>query len=73
MAQEGKIVKLHRNLVSARSLHETPEKPQIVWDYLAERVRDERSKAQALVMVSREIFATFQVFHVGDILRFQVV
>ncbi len=68
-------MKLIRDLI-ARSMvrvSKTPQKAEKVRTKLAKRVRHERSKGQARIMVTREVFGSFVMLHVDKGLRFESI
>jgi flagellar motor switch protein FliM len=69
----GKILKLNRDLVARSMVSKSPQKAKKVRTELAKRVRHERSKGQARVMVSREVFGSFLKLHVGNVLWFELM
>ena len=69
----GKILKLNRDLVARSMVSKSSQKAKKVRTELAKRVRHERSKGQARVMVSREVFGSFLKLHVGNVLWFELM
>ena len=67
----GKIFKLNRDLVARSMVSKAPQKAKKVRTELAKRVRHERSKGQARIVVSREVFGSFLKLHVGNVLWFE--
>ena len=66
----GKILMRNRDLVARSMVSKAPqkaEKPEVRTE-LAKRVRHERSKDQARVMISREVLGSFLKLHVGNVL-----
>ncbi len=64
----GKILKLNRDLVARSMVSKAPQTAKKVRTELAQRSRHERSKSQACIMVSREVFGSFEMFHAGHVL-----
>jgi hypothetical protein len=63
-----KILKLNRDLVARSMVSKAPQKVKKVRTELAKRVRHERSKGQARILISREVLGSFLRLHVGDAL-----
>lgn len=63
----GKIVKLNRDLVARSIASKTSQKAAAkkLQTKLAKRVRHERCKGEALIMVTKEIFRSFVMLNVG--------
>ncbi len=70
MVEMGKSLKLNRDLVARSMVSKAPQKAKKVRTELAKRVRHERSKGQAHIMVSREVFGSFLKLHLGNVLWF---
>jgi hypothetical protein len=66
-----KILKLNRDLVARSIVNKYTQKAKKVRTELAKQVRHERSKGQARVMVSREVFGSFFKLHFGNALWFK--
>ena len=60
----GKILKLNRDLVSRSMVSKAPQKAMKVRIELAKRIRHERSKGQARVMISREVLGSYVTWKV---------
>ena len=69
----GKILKLNRDLVARSMVSKAPQKAKKVRTELAKRVRHERNKSQARLMVSREEFGSFFTLHAGNVLWFELM
>ena len=70
----GKILKLNRDLVARSMVSKAPQKAKKVRTELAKRIRHERGKGQARVMVSREVFGSFVMpLYVGMELWFELM
>ncbi len=70
----GKILKLNRDLVVRSMVSKAPHKAKKVRTELAKRIRHEtRSKGQARIMVSREVFGSFLKLLVGNFLWFELM
>ena len=69
----GKILKLNRDLVARSMVSKAPQKAEKVRTELAKRVRHERSKGQARIMISREVLGSFLMLHVGNVLWFELM
>ncbi len=66
----GKILKLNRDLVALSMVSKAPQTAKKVRTELAQRSRvwHEWSKSQACIMVSREVFGSFEMLHAGHVL-----
>ncbi len=71
--RDGKILKLNQDLVARSMVSKAPQKAKKVRTDLAKRVRRERSKGQARVMVSRKVFGSFLKLYVGNVLWFELM
>ncbi len=80
----GKILKLNRDLFARRMVSKAPQKAKKVRIELAKRIgtnpffsseldTTESSKGQARVMVSREVFESFFMLYVGNVLWFELM
>jgi hypothetical protein len=55
------------------TVRKAPQKAKKVRTELAKRVRHERCKGQARIMVNREVFGSFLKLHVGNVQWFEMM
>ncbi len=67
----GKILKLNRDLVARSIVSKAPQKAKKVRTKLAKRFRHEMSKGQAFITVTRDVFESFVMLRVGNVLWFE--
>ncbi len=69
----GNILKLNRDLFARSVVGKASQEAKQIRTKLAKRFRHERSKGQARFIVSREVFGSYEMFHVGKVVWFELM